>query len=122
MQTDSTNTDTTTVIDSIKEHIDLNLFQKFSELLELTLFSIQGTPITLTSILMFVLFLVTFSVSGKVLSKLLFKRALQHIEMDPGIRFALMRFTNYTIVFVGVVISFQYRGIILGFSCHRLDR
>jgi small-conductance mechanosensitive channel len=111
MQTDSTNTDTTTVIESIKEHIDLNLFQKFSELLKLTLFRIQDTPITLTSILMFVLFLVIFSVAGKVLSKLLFKRALQRIEMDPGIRFALMRFTNYTIVFVGVVISFQFLGI-----------
>lgn len=110
-QTDSASVDTTSMIDSIVEAADVNLLNKFRELMELTLFKIQETPITITSIVMFVLFLVIFSIAGRVLSRLLFKRALQRIEMDPGIRFTLMRFTNYTIVFIGVIISFQFLGI-----------
>ncbi len=116
MQVDSTQSntsspDTTSVFDSIVEKVDVNLLQEFRDLMELTLFKIQETPITITSIVMFVLFLVIFSVAGRVLSRLLFKKALQRLDMDPGIRFTLMRFTNYTIVFIGLVISFQFIGI-----------
>lgn len=116
MQLDSTRTETatpdsTSMIDSIVESVDVNLLQEFRKLMELTLFKIQETPITITSIIMFVLFLVIFSIAGRVLSRLLFKKVLQRVDMDPGIRFTLMRFTNYTIVFIGVIISFQFIGI-----------
>jgi small-conductance mechanosensitive channel len=116
MQSDSTNTnssvaDSANIINSIVDSVDVDLWAEFRSLMELTLFKIQETPITITSIVMFVLFLVIFSVAGRVLSRLLFKKALQRIDMDPGIRFTLMRFTNYTIVFIGIVISFQFIGI-----------
>ena len=48
---------------------------------------------------------------GKVISRLLFKRVLGRVEMDEGIRYTLIRFTNYFVIFIGVVISFQFIGI-----------
>ncbi|HAC15786.1 MAG TPA: mechanosensitive ion channel protein MscS [Bacteroidetes bacterium] len=79
--------------------------------MELTLFSIQNTPITIASIVMFILFLVIFSVAGRIISRLIFNRVLAKVDMDSGIRYTLTRFTNYTIVFIGVIISFQFLGI-----------
>lgn len=103
--------DSTTVVENVIEKIDVSLLSKVRELLELTLFKIQNTPITIASIVLFVLFLVIFSIAGRVISRLIFHRFLAKVEMDSGIRYTLTRFTNYTIVFIGVVISFQFIGI-----------
>jgi small-conductance mechanosensitive channel len=94
----------------VKE-IPTNLLQQFHEFLNLTLFSIQNTPVTTASILVFLIVIVLFSFAGKVVSRLLFNRVLKKVQMDEGVRYMLVRFTNYFIVFVGVVISFQILGI-----------
>ena len=103
--------DTTTVVEQVIDKIDVNVWSRFRELLELTLFKIQNTPITIASIVMFVLFLVLFSIAGRIISRLIFQRVLAKVDMDSGIRYTLTRFTNYTIVFIGVIISFQFLGI-----------
>ncbi len=94
----------------VKE-IPTNLLQQLHEFLNLTLFSIQNTPVTTASIFVFLVVIILFSFAGKIVSRLLFNRVLKKVQMDEGIRYMLVRFTNYFIVFVGIVISFQILGI-----------
>ena len=103
--------DSTSIAEKVIDQIDVSLLSKIRELMEFTLFKIQNTPITITSIVMFILFLVIFSIAGRVISRLIFNRVLGSIDMDSGIRYTLIRFTNYAIVFIGVIISFQFLGI-----------
>lgn len=103
--------DTTAVISNSFSDIDINLYEKIRELLSLTIFQIQNTPITISSIVFFLLFITFFSFAGRIFSRLLFKKILGSVPMDEGIRFTLTRFTNYFIVFIGVIISFQFLGI-----------
>ncbi len=103
--------DTTAVISNSFSDMDINLYEKIKELLSLTIFQIQNTPITISSIIFFLLFITFFSFAGRIFSRLLFKKILGSVPMDEGIRFTLTRFTNYFIVFIGVIISFQFLGI-----------
>jgi small-conductance mechanosensitive channel len=96
--------------DAVRD-IEQGVLEQIRDFLNISLFNLQNTPITISSLILFVLFLTFFAFAGKVLSRLLFNRVLGGIEMDSGIRFTLIRFTNYFIVFVGVVISFQFLGI-----------
>jgi small-conductance mechanosensitive channel len=100
--------------DSLKVNIkeaEVTILSKINELLELTLFQIKNTPITVSSFMLFILFIVIFSIAGKIFSRLIFRKILGSVQMDEGIRYMLIRFTNYTIVFIGIVISFQFIGI-----------
>jgi small-conductance mechanosensitive channel len=106
---DSLRTDT--FLDNAMESFETNILLQIHEFLKIQLFSLQNTPVTIFSLVMFLLFITIFSVMGKVLSKLLFNRLLAKVHMDDGVRFALMRFTNYIIIFIGIMISFQFIGI-----------
>ncbi|MFW6348002.1 MAG: mechanosensitive ion channel family protein, partial [Cyclonatronaceae bacterium] len=62
-------------------------------------------------IIIFVLLLLFFAFVSKFLSKLLYRRILRRVNMDEGIRYTLQRITNYTILILGVLFSFQFIGI-----------
>ncbi|KPP99615.1 MAG: MscS family mechanosensitve ion channel [Bacteroidetes bacterium HLUCCA01] len=106
--------DTTNIADQIGQRVDTfdsGVLEQIHNFLAIQLFNLQNTPVTLYSLILFVIFISVFSVGGKVISRLLFKRVLGRVEMDEGIRYTLIRFTNYFVIFIGVVISFQFIGI-----------
>jgi len=106
--------DTTNIADQIGQRVDTfdsGVLEQIHNFLAIQLFNLQNTPVTLYSLILFVIFISVFSVGGKVISRLLFKRVLGRVEMDEGIRYTLIRFTNYFVIFIGFVISFQFIGI-----------
>ncbi|MCC5925747.1 MAG: mechanosensitive ion channel [Bacteroidetes bacterium] len=114
MLIDDQSDDSTSVISDITDAV-ANLEESFlvqlHDFLTIQLFNLQNTPVTIYSLMMFLLFLTIFAIGGKVISRIIFFRFLGNVQMDEGIRFTLMRFTNYFIIFIGVVISFQFIGI-----------
>jgi small-conductance mechanosensitive channel len=81
------------------------------ELLTATLFRLQETPVTLLSILIFIMFLVGSVLLGRFVKNALQTRILPRFEIESGLRYTLSRITYYVIVTMGVLISFQFVGI-----------
>lgn len=106
--------DTTSVQSGLSDtvqQLEENFLVQLHEFMTLQLINLQNTPVTMHSLIMFLFFLSIFAIGGKVISRVLFFRMLGNVQMDEGIRYTLMRFTNYFVMFIGVVISFQFIGI-----------
>lgn len=94
--------------------IERSLTQFFADIksfLDITLFQLNETPVTLFSILIFLLFLITFILIGSVVKRVLNNRILKKFVRDGGLRYTLSRVTQYIIVTIGVFISLQFLGI-----------
>ncbi len=75
------------------------------------LFEINQTPVTISSIIMFLIVLLLFVLFSHLLQKVLLNRILRRFQMDPGTRYNLARITHYVILIVGALVAFQFVGI-----------
>lgn len=87
------------------------LFHYLGIVLNFNLFTINQTPITVSSLLMFFLFLLMFNLLSRFIRRVVMARALRALQVDEGIRFTLGRITHYVIMLVGAVVAFQFIGI-----------
>ncbi|MEX0944490.1 MAG: mechanosensitive ion channel domain-containing protein [Balneolaceae bacterium] len=85
-----------------------NITDKFKQLLDIKLFTLQSDPITVGNILIFLFFLIGFLVLGSIIRRLLQNKFLKRFDIDHGLRFTLARVAQYIIVIIGVLISFQF--------------
>tara|TARA_R110002126_G_scaffold227147_2_gene371777 strand:- start:24842 stop:25774 length:933 start_codon:yes stop_codon:yes gene_type:complete len=106
MQADSTNT-----LPQLDQLTPTELFNYLGELLNTTLFKLKDTPVTLLSITIFVLFLIGFTFLGSFIKRLLNHKILPKFITDPGLRFTLARMTQYTVMIIGIFVSFQFVGV-----------
>ncbi len=106
MQADSTST--TPILESLTPS---EIFNYIGDLLNTTLFSLKETPVTLLSIFIFILFIIGFSHLGSFVKKLLHKKVLPRFIKDGGLRFTLARMTQYVVMIIGLLVSFQFIGI-----------
>src|SRR6056297_73430 len=81
------------------------------DLLTTTLFQLQETQVSLLTLIIFFLFLVAFIVASRVIKGILLRRVLTRFEIESGLQYTLARISQYTVVTVGVLISFQFIGI-----------
>lgn len=82
-----------------------------TKLFNITFFTINQTPITLASIIVFIVIFLTFLIASAVLSRMLGRRVLSHLHIEEGTRYTLERLTNYTISIIGAIVAFQFIGI-----------
>ena len=82
-----------------------------SRFLHTTLVTINQTPITPASLIVFVLIVVASVFLTRAFTRLIFDRILKKLHIKEGIRYTLRRLTEYTFVFVGTIIAFQFVGI-----------
>jgi small-conductance mechanosensitive channel len=81
------------------------------KILNFTLFELNNTPVTLMSFVIFLLFMGVFAFLSSMLRRFLFKRVLNRFQIDKGMRYTLARMSQYTVMVIGVLISFQFIGI-----------
>lgn len=87
-------------------------FQNFlHQLLNYTLFQIKETPVTVVSILIFFLFITGFIILGVFVRKALNRKILRHFHIDQGTSYTLSRITQYVIITIGALVSFQFVGV-----------
>lgn len=89
----------------------LDFFTWLEKFSDITLFEINQTPITLSSILMFILMIALFYISSKIINRVVFKPLLGRFTIDEGIRYNLIRINHYLIMVVGAIVAFQFIGI-----------
>lgn len=81
------------------------------EVLSFQLFSISETPVTVASIFIFLLLLTFFILAGIFARRALNRRVFKRIKIDPGTSYTLSRITQYAIITIGVLVSFNFVGI-----------
>ncbi len=89
----------------------IEIIAEVHELLTTTLFTLQETPVSLFSITVFLIFITIFILAGRFIKSLLQNRILKRFDIEHGLRYTLARVTQYTIISIGILISFQFIGI-----------
>ncbi|NBC64768.1 MAG: mechanosensitive ion channel, partial [Bacteroidetes bacterium] len=87
------------------------IFSYINEILNLTLFQIKETPVTVISVLIFLVLITCFIILGVMARKALNRRILKRFKIDEGTTYTLSRITQYIIITIGALISFQFVGI-----------
>ncbi len=117
-----TQSDSTAAAQSSEPMGFMDVIAEIKTFLDITLFQLKETPVTLFSILVFLLFLVSFSYLAGLVKRILNNRILPGFIDDSGLRYTLSRISQYIIIIIGVLFSFQFLGldltgltVILGF-------
>lgn len=88
-----------------------NYIEQLREFLNLRLFTLQDDPVTIMSLAIFLIFLSLFLFLGFFTRKMLLSKVLDRFEIEPGLQYTLARVSQYIIVVIGFLISFQFVGI-----------
>jgi small-conductance mechanosensitive channel len=86
----------------------LNTIDKF---FTYPLFTLNQTPITLSSLAFFVVIMAIFWTVNTILRRFLNNRVLKRFNMPLATRYTLTRIIQYLFLFVGIIIGFQVIGI-----------
>ncbi len=104
-------TDSTLILPNPTDYSMSEIFLYVGDFLQVTLFKIQDTPVTFFSLIIFALFIVSFSFLASFIKRLLNNRILPKFINDSGLRYTLARMSQYVIVIIGLFVSFQFLGI-----------
>jgi small-conductance mechanosensitive channel len=80
-------------------------------LMTFKLFEINRTPITPSSILMFLMVIAIFALVSRALQRVLRAQLFSRMRIDEGIQYTLTRISHYLLMVVGAVVAFQFIGI-----------
>lgn len=87
------------------------LLSAIQDFLNLRLFSLKDTPVTIMSLVIFIIFLSVFLFVGSFTRRFLQSKFLDRFDIDDGLKYTLSRVAQYIVVVLGVLISFQFVGI-----------
>lgn len=88
-----------------------DILNKFSELADSTIFTINQTPVTLASFIIFFIIIALFVLLSKIVKNKFLLTLLSKLRIESGLQFTLTRLTQYIIVFIGIVVALQFIGI-----------
>ena len=88
-----------------------DIFNMLKDVFSSTLFTINQTPITLTSVIIFFIILMGFFILSKLVKNRFLKKILTRLNIDEGLQYTMIRLTHYIIVTVGLLIALQFIGI-----------
>lgn len=88
-----------------------DFFNYLYEILNFKLFTLSQVPITVLSILLFVLLITGFIVLGMMVRRALNRRMFKRFKIDSGTRYTLSRIIQYAIIGIGVLVTFDIIGI-----------
>ncbi|MFC2084629.1 mechanosensitive ion channel family protein [Bacteroidota bacterium] len=87
------------------------IITELKNIIDYPIFTINQTPVSILSILIFILILLGFYIIARIIKSRLLSKILSKFRIEEGIQFTLTRLTQYIIFFVGVVVAFQFIGI-----------
>lgn len=87
------------------------ILDSVNKVLHYTLFKLNQTPVSLASILMFILVVAAFYLLSRLVRRILSGRLFSRMQMQPGSLFVVTRITHYLIMTLGAVLAFQFVGI-----------
>ena len=87
------------------------LFSYLKNILNHQLFTVNDVPVTVSSIFIFLMLITFFIILGIVVRRLLTRRVLKRFRIDSGTSYTLSRISQYLVISIGVLISFNFVGI-----------
>jgi len=87
------------------------IFSYIREILNIQLFTVSEVPVTTASILIFFLLLTFFIFAGIFVRRAINRKIFKRFNVDEGTSYTLSRITQYIIITIGVLISFNFVGI-----------
>jgi len=87
------------------------IFDKAIMVLDYKLFELNQTPVSLSSIIMFIVLMSVILILSKMLNKFILRRIFSKLNLDASMQFTLLRVTHYVIMIIGAIIAFQFIGI-----------
>jgi small-conductance mechanosensitive channel len=92
--------------------MDLKAVENFlSHIFQYKLSEINRTPVTPSSIVMFVIVVMVFYVFSRLIQKALQTKILTRFRIDRGTQYTLSRVSHYIIMIIGGLLAFQFVGI-----------
>ena len=88
-----------------------DLMGYIDHILNFRLFQIQQTPVSVSSLFMFLLVIVVFLILSRILCRIFLKRVMDRMSLEEGTRYNLTRIAHYLIMLTGALVSFQFIGI-----------
>ncbi|MBN2425933.1 MAG: mechanosensitive ion channel family protein [Calditrichaceae bacterium] len=87
------------------------LLEKISLIFNYKLFELNQTPVSLSSIFMFIIMMIVFYIVSRMVNRIVFRKLLLRLKIEESKRFTMVRLTHYIIMIVGAIVSFQFVGI-----------
>ncbi len=75
------------------------------------LFQLNGQPVTLASLTVFLLIIAVVFIVSRMLTRILLKRILMRFNIESGIRFTMVRVSHYILMIIGAIFAFQFVGV-----------
>lgn len=88
-----------------------DIFSSIKDVISFPLFSINQTSISISSIFFFLLIVFSFVIFARFLKNKLLNKILTNFKLEDGLQFTLLRLTQYIVIFIGMVVAFQFIGI-----------
>lgn len=88
-----------------------DIISTISKIFNFTLFELNQTPVSISSIVMFILVMVIFYSSSKFFTKILFTKILLKLKIEEGTSYNMQRVTHYIFMLIGAIVAFQFIGI-----------
>ncbi|GJL54856.1 MAG: hypothetical protein NPIRA02_19880 [Nitrospirales bacterium] len=90
---------------------DWDFMTTVKDIFQYQLFLVNQTPVTLSSLMVFFLFMVGVFILNGVLHRLFANRLLRHINLPASTKYNLTRVAQYLLWVLGAIIAFQLIGI-----------
>ncbi|MFQ5584751.1 MAG: mechanosensitive ion channel family protein, partial [Calditrichia bacterium] len=87
------------------------IMSKIEQIMHFTLFTLNRTPITPMSIILFIVMFTFFVLISRMIKKLFEKKIFNRLQMDESIGYSLVRVSQYLVMSIGIIVSFQFVGI-----------
>ena len=75
------------------------------------LFEINKTPITPSSVIMFLIVVALFTVTSHLLQRMVRTQVFSRLRIEEATQYTLTRISHYIIMIIGAVVAFQFIGI-----------
>ena len=87
------------------------LLESLKNVLNYQIFIVNGVPITVSSVFIFLLLITFFIILGVLVRRLFTHRLLKKFKIDHGTSYTLSRISQYLVIAVGVLVTFNFLGI-----------
>lgn len=91
-----------------------DVWQAIYKILHFQLFELNHEPVTVLSLVMFVLMIAVFYISSQIINRLIVRRIMKRFNIEESTHFRMLRISHYLIMITGTVVAFQFVGIDLG--------
>ena len=88
-----------------------NILMSIEKILNYKLFELNQTPVSISSIAMFILVVLLFFVFSRIINKFFLNRLLSRFKLEEGTRYNMTRVSHYLIMIIGAIVAFQFIGI-----------